>query len=370
MVESWGLMPRLQTLQAARAVAANLVVFSHLLSVEAKYTGGGVLPASALYGMAGVDLFFVLSGFIMVAVAGVSVRPAEFLWRRIVRIYPSYWLVSLAVLAVTFIAPQIVNSSVEGPISVWRSFLLVPAPTVPLLAVGWTLVHEMYFYIVFAILLLLRLPTLAGLLVWATVLVVVTLLAPDQVSAFPVLHVMTSPLTAEFMMGALIGVLWRRRCTAGATTASIVGAAALALSIFYIAPTIPLVTNPQFELWRVAIFCIPCTLVIYGLAGIESLYHVKPWPLLVLIGDSSYAVYLLHVLVLSTIGRAIAFFSPFGSIGISVVLIVTGWVAANVAGILFHFLFERPTLRWLHQVSLPYFRPITTTANTEAATVL
>ena len=146
------------TLPATRGVAANLVVFSHLFFVQAKYTTAGVLPAFALYGLAGVDMFFVLSGFIMVAVAGRNIGPIRFLWRRAARIYPTYWLVSLAVLALAIVAPALVDSSVIAPISLWRSFLLVPGETVPLLAVGWTLVHEMYFYLVFAIFLALRLP--------------------------------------------------------------------------------------------------------------------------------------------------------------------------------------------------------------------
>ncbi len=48
--------------------------------------------AFTLYGISGVDLFFVLSGFIMVAVAGRDIGPIEFLWRRATRIYPTYWL--------------------------------------------------------------------------------------------------------------------------------------------------------------------------------------------------------------------------------------------------------------------------------------
>ena len=81
-------MSELRTIQAARAIAANLVVFSHLFFVEAKYTASSVLPGFTLYGIAGVDLFFVVSGFIMVAVAGRDRGAIEFLWRRATRILP------------------------------------------------------------------------------------------------------------------------------------------------------------------------------------------------------------------------------------------------------------------------------------------
>ena len=361
-------MARLQTLQAARGFAANLVILSHLFSVEAKYTSGGVLPAFCIYGVAGVDLFFVLSGFIMAAVAGISIESTEFLWRRIVRIYPTYWLVSIAVLAVTLVAPGIVNSSITGPISLWRSFMLVPGPTVPLLAVGWTLEYEMYFYLIFAVFIAARLPILAGLLTWAIIVIVVTMAAPGQIAASPILHVMTSPLTAEFMIGVVIGTLWRNRRTPGAAVALVIGAAGLAFSIGYLAPAVSLATSGQLDLWRVGIFGLPCAVIIYGLSGLENRYRMRLPSPLVLIGDASYAIYLSHVLVISTVGRALALSASVGGVRVSLMLIVVGWIAANLGGVLLHLLFERPTLRSLHQFS-HYFRSGSGSALTASAQI-
>jgi Acyltransferase family len=108
-------MPQLLTIQAARGFAANLVVLSHLSIVEAKYTRGDVLPACTFYGIAGVDLFFVLSGFIMVAVAGHYTGPVDFLWRRATRIYPTYWLISLPLLALAIVAPLLSTHRFRRP---------------------------------------------------------------------------------------------------------------------------------------------------------------------------------------------------------------------------------------------------------------
>jgi peptidoglycan/LPS O-acetylase OafA/YrhL len=279
-------MARLQTLQAARGIAANLVILSHLFSVEAKYASAGVLPAFSIYGVAGVDLFFVLSGFIMAAVAGISIESIEFLWRRIVRIYPTYWLVSFAVLAVTLVAPGLVNSSITGSISLWRSFMLVPGPTVPLLAVGWTLEYEMYFYLVFAVFLAVRLPILVGLFAWAICLILITMAAPDRIAASPILRVVTDPLTAEFMIGVVIGMLWRSRRTPGAAVALVIGAAGLAFSIGYLAPAVSLATSSQLDLWRVGIIGLPCAFIIYGLSGLENRHRMRLPSPIVLIGDA------------------------------------------------------------------------------------
>jgi exopolysaccharide production protein ExoZ len=343
-------MSQLRTIQLARGIAANLVVFSHLFLVETKYTAAGVLPAFTLYGIAGVDLFFVLSGFIMVAVAGRDIGPIEFLWRRATRIYPTYWLVSLAVLAVAIVAPTIVNSSIQVPISLWRSFLLIPDHTLPLLAIGWTLVHEMYFYLVFAIILALRIPILAGLIGWGVIVLVIVATFPDQTANSPVLRLATSPLTAEFMMGAAVGLLWRKRHMPGTIAAGGIGLAGLVLSIGYVAPALSLATSPHLDAWRVGIFGFPSALLIYALAGIEQLYQKqRPPALLVALGDWSYATYLTHVLVISAIGRALILVAPAGGISASLVLILAGLVAANTAGAGVHVLFERPTLSWLRQ---------------------
>jgi peptidoglycan/LPS O-acetylase OafA/YrhL len=349
-----GMMSKLLTLQAARGVAANLVVLSHLFVVEQKYTHGAVLPSFAYYGVAGVDLFFVLSGFIMVAVAGRGVGPWEFLWRRAARIYPTYWLVTLVVLAVVISAPEMVNSSITEPISIWRSFLLLPARTPPLLAVGWTLVHEIYFYLVFAIFLSLRIPVFFGLIAWGVVLLTVTTIMPNETTASPVLSLMTNPLTAEFMMGAIVGLLWMRHRTARAEIVGVIGVAALAFSIAYSAPALSLSTNAHLNTWRVLIFGVPSALVLYAMVAAER--RTEPlvsqtW--LVAIGDWSYATYLVHVLVISAIGRALRIFIPAGGIGASLVLVTVGIVTANVAGALVHILFERPTLNWLHQLGSP-----------------
>lgn len=343
-------MPQLLTLQASRGVAANLVVLTHLFIVEGKYTHGGVLPAFTFYGMAGVDLFFVLSGFIMVAVVGRHLGPVQFLWRRAARIYPTYWLVSLVVLAITMVAPAMVNSAIKEPISIWRSFLLMPANTPPLVAVGWTLVHEVYFYLVFAIFLALRIPILIGLIAWGVILLVVAAVAPNQVAASPVLFLATNPLTAEFMIGALLGLLWLSRRMPGAPIAAVLGLAALAFSIGYLAPATALFTSPHINTMRVLMFGIPSALVIYALAAAEQRSPSPRTPaFLVALGNWSYATYLLHVLVISAVGRLLDLFVPGGGTGASLVLILVGIVAANLAGAAVHTLFERPALNWLHR---------------------
>ena len=202
---------KLLTLQVLRAVAANLVVLQHLNQFETKYAGGPI--PFVQYGDIGVDLFFVISGFVMVAVAGRDVGTMQFLSRRATRIYPTWWLASLITLGIAAAFPGVVHGSFEQismwkQISMWRSFLLVGDQRPPVIMSGWTLVHEMYFYVVFAAILALRAPPLAGVVIWSLIILGVAATWPQYVMTSPVLQVVTSPLTFEFIMGVVIGVLW------------------------------------------------------------------------------------------------------------------------------------------------------------------
>ena len=118
-------MNRLYSVQALRAIAANLVILTHLFVVEGKHFAEPLLPRTAFYGMFGVDIFFVLSGFVMLETAG-GKSAARFLWNRALRIYPAYWVATSAVLLAFLYNPALVNSSYAEPTCIWKSYLLIP----------------------------------------------------------------------------------------------------------------------------------------------------------------------------------------------------------------------------------------------------
>lgn len=339
---------KLLSLQVMRGVAANLVVLTHLVSTETKYSGV-TLPAFAVYGIAGVDIFFVLSGFIMVATTGPETSAGRFLWRRAARIFPAYWLVSALVLGVMMILPSWVNASVQGHVSLWRSFLLVPDLELPLLTVGWTLVYEVYFYLVFALLLSLPFSLPLGLLQWGVALIVLRYALGDLALSDPFLRVWTNPLAAEFIAGATAGVAFQRKVTWGASQAAFAGIALLPVSILVVAPALSLADGEHHESARVILFGMPAALIIYGLSAREHRSPMSPPRLLVALGDWSYGTYLVHVLVLSATGRVIQAVAGQGAIP-GLLLAVVGIVGANAAGAILFSYFERPTLAFLNQL--------------------
>ena len=138
---------------------------------------------------------------------------------------------------------------------------------------------------------------------------------PDQVAASPSLRLVTSPLTLEFMMGAVVGILWRKRYMHGVIAAGAVGLTALAFSIGYIAPLLSLVTSPHLDAWRVNNIrgsvgaADLCTDWHRNLVLETSVYSISGGARRLLIYHESHPC-----AVISAIGRALVFFAPAGGL--------------------------------------------------------
>lgn len=155
----------LHSLQSLRSIAAIMVVAFHsYVHLDARGIIAGI-PAIVDAGRAGVDIFFVISGFIMVYISqdnfGRPGAPADFLIRRIIRVLPVYWLYTFLIASILFVAPHLFSQGKSFDLNhLMASLLFIPwensiGDIKPVLNVGWTLNFEMYFYCLFAITLLL-----------------------------------------------------------------------------------------------------------------------------------------------------------------------------------------------------------------------
>lgn len=250
-------------IQYLRGVAATAIVLKH-----AAHPGGplqNVLDA-------GVDLFFAISGFVMVvSTAGRDMTPATFLQKRCVRILPMWWL-TLCLVALLGLG--------EGDLRAWLlSFALIPSGIEygvgsVYWGVGWSLVLEAVFYILFAIGLAFRTELFIKFALPALVVIGV-LTATDS----PVLQSWTSPLLTEF----LLGVVAARAVLAGFTPPLWLSSIGVCLLV------IGGMAAPDYEL-RAVTLGIPSALIVAGLAA-----HPPPkLAPLKLLGDASYSIYLLH----------------------------------------------------------------------------
>jgi peptidoglycan/LPS O-acetylase OafA/YrhL len=337
----------IKNVQALRALAANGVLLAHLFVVEQKY-GHGVafLPDSSRLGPCGVSLFFVISGFIMATIAR-DVSWRRFLFDRMTRIFPPYWFYTTLVLAVSVVFPAFVNSSFQHAPSLLRSYLLIPDEVGPLLAVGWTLIHEMYFYLGFALILGLmhafkfRLPVC--LLAWAALIVLLNLLGHDLTqNSAPVLAVIAHPLTFDFMLGALIGFALQKGLRVFALPALLAGIAGL---IFFLAfPGVGAITEAAN--WPSVLFIgASCALIVYGAAALELNGAAAAPHGLVALGNASYSTYLSHVLVISAAGRLYAAVPDHSNLT-EIAFVILCVVLANGAGLLSCRLIEGRTTRY------------------------
>jgi peptidoglycan/LPS O-acetylase OafA/YrhL len=276
---------KLQSIQALRGIAALLVVIYHARALEIAgiARGGSSEPAfiGGLFssGFAGVDLFFVVSGFVMVWVTRDvlpgRVTSADFLFARITRIYPVWWAAAtLGLIYMVLSGGVALFDSAGAAITadapeyqyLWKSYLLVPQAEYPVLLIGWTLIHEVYFYLVFALLLFLPRSVLPyALLVWGVAIAGASLAGLPTPIAKDLLTLAVHPMTMEFIFGAVVGLVvtsglvWRPGIVLMIATLWLVGALGLQGE-----PT------PYTLQWgRVLEIGLPCALLIYGVAALE-----------------------------------------------------------------------------------------------------
>jgi peptidoglycan/LPS O-acetylase OafA/YrhL len=307
----------LHNLQALRGVAVTLVVLLHLANAEWLYgTGRTPLALFAVFGLCGVDLLFVISGYLMATLArGQFQRPgsrALFVFSRASRIYPPYWAYTLALLAAHWAFPALGDPERIRQVDAVRSLLLLPQAGLPFLVVGWTLVHELYFYIVIAATLWLPerlfVPALLG---WAGIVAVGGPLAGRLPTApGPAAQLALHPLTLEFIAGALAARLLAAGRLRRGLPVLLAGAAllpALYAAHGWLRP------GMQPADWaRLVVFGAPALLLVAGACAMGRAGGAAGLRLLEYLGDRSYTFYLTHVPVIVVASRLVAAAAPSG----------------------------------------------------------
>lgn len=326
---------RLDGIQALRAIAALLVVCFHLHAAAMSETGSSGLFRIFQRGEIGVDLFFVLSGFIITwsALQKPGLTPQAFLAARFWRVVPPYWAALLAYLC-AFLGLALVTgdmSRLPDLAALLRSVLLLPVPD-HIVIVAWSLALEVLFYGLFALTWFRADKRIffGALGIWAIAAFISEYLGLSE-GAGLILHA----AVPEFLIGVALAWTVLRIRSRGHFPALVLGVALVGLAASGSLDPI------EQSAGRSIAFGLPAALVIYGAVGIRSI--MPKWVLI--LGDASYALYLLHLLVFYVTARGVEMLTgvnvyahPAGLLGLLIFAIGVAVAAHHYA--------EKPYQRW------------------------
>lgn len=344
---------RFYGVQALRFAAATAVVVTHAvdlagtrLGLETALTHGNLAGGTLEnFGAVGVDVFFVISGFIIATTTqgqtGVGAAGA-FLWRRFRRVAPIYWLLSLPILI------GMARGGTLSPEVAAATFLFWPFSglemTFPALGPGWTLCFEMLFYAGFGLAVAVAGGRRVG---WLLIGAYAAMLTVGLVVASPVLRFWGAPIILEFLLGVGIASVWRlapRWAGPWAVGLALVGFG-LSLVVGYAGiDDVRALNDPWNGLRRVLVWGLPSALLVFGVVRMERTDRA-PGRLAraaAFMGDASYSIYLVHVLVIRALGRM--FESGMVALPGDAVAGLT-LVASLAAGVVVHVWIERPLLK-------------------------
>lgn len=338
-------------IQILRGFAAIFVMLyhasRHYQAHEISFLGGFFK-----YGFFGVDIFFVLSGFVIYYSSFKYMENGDsfdFLKKRIIRIYPSFWLFLLIPLTIVFfVFPQFISdkSAFEFSNYVNVFFLLFNHPQIS--QISWTLSFELYFYLLFFLVILNK--NFKYLVFLILISSLVNLL---NIHLFPNLYLqkyLFSPLLLEFFLGVLIAIILKKSKNKN----NVLFAFLFLISIVYYF-TIPFLSDNNFiyisKHNRVINFGFASFLLILSLVLIEKFNAIKSSKLLILVGDSSYVLYLIHSVILSFFDNQLILTKKMVLINNQITtLLVCGFIV--FLSVFLHKYIEKPMLKYLNSIFL------------------
>lgn len=334
------------SIQILRGLAAVATVIGHsYMAVPGTVAGQSLLTQllpCTLPLRAAVDLFFMISGFVMMAQISRPQPPTwpTFLARRVLRIYPLYWLSTLLLVPALFAGSGLGLRGDGTQPSLLLSLTLLPQDGVPLLAQAWSLVHEMVFYVVVALILATGTTRHARAILATIGLVAVIQSAMGGALAHTHLF---SVHMVEFLAGMTAWQLYGRLAPRVALLCGGLGCTSLTAIGIAVAdqPSYPL-DAPE----RIVLYGLPAFLLLLCALGLNQVrLPIRIARLARLLGDTSYSIYLFHVGPLV----AMAFATRHLSLGPAAILTFAGMAVflAITFGVLIGRVVELPLQRFL-----------------------
>jgi exopolysaccharide production protein ExoZ len=288
---------KLNSIQYLRAFAAAAVVAYHASNT---LLGHADHLIDLDYGTYGVDIFFVVSGFIMFYTTfGVGMRPAVFFVKRLIRIFPLYFILSTTMFVMVLLSPSTFNKASPDFLAYCESIFFIPHwnPRLhdlqPILGPGWTLNYEMFFYVLFAMSLFIR-HRLSGIAVLPMIgtLVIIGYLHPIH---NPVVFTYTSPMMLEFCLGIVVAATFTVPANSNLRWPIALMIACVACASYFYFFRADAYGN---DMTRPFFVGVPCALVVAVFVAMEGCGRLPRFAFLSLVGDASYSLYLVQVFVI------------------------------------------------------------------------
>ncbi|WP_336852537.1 acyltransferase [Pseudescherichia vulneris] len=344
-------MGKIYSLQILRAIAALCVVISHIWGVNGKI---GEPLGFAYFGAYGVDIFFVISGFIMCySIKDIFDNPFHqaigFISKRILRIYPSYLIIASPVI-LYFIYSTLKSGGAVSLYMIIGNFLLLPTfngdPAYHMyFYVAWSLCYEMMFYLLFALIMVFcrnRTQLIAAMVTVLIGLVAVVhtfRIQGDMLGWVNIRYMVGDSLIVNFAMGCIAFVIYR---TFNNISFRPLTSFLLVASLFCMG-----IINAQHQADRLFCFGLPAFLIVLIVLYTkfdENHDRKKITQLGIYLGNASYSIYLLHlyiVFIMPEIYKIVPFNKDFTGAIMSVVAVLIGCA--------FYSAIEKPLNRFIHQ---------------------
>lgn len=303
----------ISNIQVLRGFAALAVVLLHIAPLISGLWGEATLNVS--WGAAGVDVFFIISGFIMVHTnQDCSRTPIRFWIDRIIRIVPLYWAITFLMVAILMagFSPSGLHRIDAGDL--FTSLFFIPDVRAdgvpePILSLGWTLNYEMFFYLVFGLTLLARsmLFSVGALAVLFGGLAAAGHFLPGLVPDTHAGRFYTDPIMLEFVAGAGLALAFARGWLRGWFAAPITGHAMVLLGVAGILAT-EFLPGGAMSAWenRVLWYGVPALFIVSGALVLHETGRSWRGALPLALGAASYSIYLLHPVVIHSVGRVVS----------------------------------------------------------------
>lgn len=334
----------IHSIQYLRAIAALLVVFHHSLIQIDAYTH--TLQFTRV-GVSGVDIFFVISGFIIWYVTSRStIGTFDFLMRRIIRVAPIYWFVTLLIVLAAIFMPHLFKSTQFGASEIVKSLLFIPHYNLafpehvyPILVPGWTLNYEMFFYLLFSLILFFKMRFAALLLLFAA-LIFTGLVYKSQ---NPIFLTYTNTLLVEFVIGALIAKY--ALSNSARTFSPIFAWGLIALGFILLKLSADMM---EVGAYRGFYSGPPAALIVFGAVMLERSAGLPKFKFFHLLGDASYSIYLTHVLSLGVFRKIWLTVVPINSSIVEMTFfVILSLLFSTLIGVCVYLMVEKPLLKML-----------------------